>query len=106
MEPRAVLKSLRDFAARELEEKRADRIDVCRVKMGSVMRKGRLPDLRVWMVSGTHYLICVFSGKSLRIYYMDKRGQMLSADEFAGAQKEMVQAKISKMTKKVFRLST
>lgn len=104
MEPRAVLKSLRDFAARELDEKFADRIDVRRVKMESVMRKGRLPDLRVWMVRGTYYLICVFSGKSLRIYYMDKRGQMLSADEVAGPQKEIMQAKISKMTKRVFRL--
>lgn len=100
------MKSLRDFAARELKEKCADRIDVRRVKMESVMRKGRLPDLRVWMVRGTYYLICVFSGKSLRIYYMDKRGQMLSADEFVGSQKEMVQAKILKMTKRVFLLPT
>lgn len=106
MEPRAVLKSIRNFAARELKEKRVDLIDVRQVKMGSVMRKGKLPDLRVWMVRGTHYFICIFSGKSLRIYYMDKRGQMLSADEFAGVEKEMVQAKISKMTKRVFCLPT
>ena len=98
------MKSFRDFAARELKEKRADRIDVRRVKMESVKRKGRLPDLRVWMVRGTNYLICVFSGKSLRIYYMDKCGKMLSADEFAGGEKEMVQAEISKKTKRVFRL--
>ena len=99
------MKSLRDFAARELKAKRADSIDVRRVKMESMMRKGRLPDIRVWMVGGTHYLICVFSGKSLRIYYMDKCGQMISADEFTGAEKEMVQAEISKMTKRVFHLT-
>ncbi len=104
MEPRAVLKSLRDFAARELKEKRADRVDVRRVKMESVMRKGRLPDLRVRVARGTQYLICVFSGKNLRIYYMDRRGQMVSADEFTGAEKEMVQVKILKLTKRVFRL--
>ena len=81
-----------------------DRIDVRRVKMELVVRKGRLLDLRVWMVRETLYLICVFSGKSLRIYYMDKCGQMLGADEFAGSEKEMAQAEISKMTKRVFRL--
>ena len=40
---------------------------VWRVKRKSVLRKGRLPELRVWVVEGAHYLICVFYGGTLRI---------------------------------------
>ena len=105
MEPRSVLKSLRDFAARELKEKRADRVCVCRVKAKASLRKGRLPELRVWTVKGAHYLICVSSSDSLRVYYVDKLGKMLSADEFTGVERERVQTEISKRTKSVFRLS-
>lgn len=104
MEPRSVLRFLRDFATRELKEKRADRVDVRRVKMKEVMRKGRLPDLKVWVVKGTHYIICVFSGGNLRVYHLDKYGEVLGADEFTGTERERVQAEISKRTKSVFRL--
>ncbi len=104
MKPRSVLRSIRDFATRELKEKRADHVDVRRVKMKEVMRKGRLPDLRVGMVKGTHYLICVFSGGGLRVYHLDKYGKVLGADEFTGTEREKVQAEISKRTKSVFRL--
>lgn len=106
MEPRSVLKALRDFAARELKEKRANRVDVRRVKMKSLMRKGRLPDLRVWSIEGGHYLVCVFRGADLRVYYMDKLGKMLGADDFTGEKKRRAWREISKRTKRVLRLPT
>jgi hypothetical protein len=104
MEPRLILKSLRDFAVRELKEKRAARVHVRRIKAESLLRKGRLPELRVWTVKGAHYLICVFSSDSLRVYYVDKLGKVLGADEFTGAEREKMQVEISKRTKSVFRL--
>ena len=57
---------------------------VWRVKRKSVLRKGRLPELRVWVVEGAHHLVCVFYGGTLRIYYVDKLGKMLGAEEFTG----------------------
>jgi len=106
MGPRSALRTLRDFAARELKDKRADQIDVRRVKMKSLMRKGRLPDLRVQTVEGVHYLVCIFRGIDLRVYYMNKRGEMLGADDFTGEKGERTWREISKRTKSVFRLST
>ena len=53
-------------------------------------------------MEGTHYPICVFHGGTLRMYYMDKLGKMLGAEEFAGAEMEKVQGKILKGTKRMF----
>ena len=104
MEARPVIKSLRDFAARELKEKRAERVIVRRVKMKQWLRRGRVPDFRVRVVEGTSYLVCVFRGDELRLYHMDGCGVCLGASEFKGAEKERAWAEISKGTKIMFRL--
>lgn len=104
MEPKSVLLSLRNFASRELKGKRADRADVRQVKFRSSMRKGRLPELRILTIVGAHYLVCVFRADDLRVYYMSKRGEMLGASDFAGAEKKTTLQEISKKTKTVFRL--
>lgn len=105
MEAKSVLKSLRDFAARELKEKRADRVVVCRAKMKQWLRRGRLPDTRVRGVEGARYFICVFRGDELTLYLYDGGGASLGAMEFKGGEKEKVWADISKNTKSVFALS-
>lgn len=104
MEARSVVKSLRDFAARELKEKRADRVLVCKVKLRQWLQRGRIPDFRVRTVEGTRYLVCVFRGDELRLYYVDKRGLSLGASDFKGGEKERVSAEVSKGTKIMFRL--
>lgn len=101
MAPRSVLKSLKDFSKRELREKNADRVRVQRIKMKSLMRRGRLPDLRIKKIEGCHYLVCVFRNKSLRVYYMDKAGRMMGADEFTGEDKDSTWREISKETKTI-----
>lgn len=98
------MKSLREFAARELKEKRADRVLVCRVKLKQWLRRGRVPGFRVRAVEGTHYLVCVFRGEELRLYHMNKQGLSLGATDFRGAEKEKVWAEVSKGTKIIFRL--
>lgn len=102
MESRSVLKLLREFALRELEEKCANRVFVRRVKMGEVMRRGRLPDLRVRAVEGAYYLVCVFRDDSLRVYYLDRGGRHLGASDLAGVEKEKVWKNVLKGTKNVF----
>ncbi|MDI6643189.1 MAG: hypothetical protein QMD95_03965 [Candidatus Hodarchaeaceae archaeon] len=104
MEQRTIIKSLRDFAASELKEKRADRVLVGRVRLKQWLRRGRVPDFRVRTVEGTHYLVCVFRGDELRLYYMDKRGLSLGASDFSGVEKEKVWTEVSKGTKIIFRL--
>jgi len=106
MEPRSVLKSLREFAARELREKKADHICVRRVRMGSTLRRGWLPDLIVREVRGVHYLVCVFSGDAMRVYYVGKGGESLGASEFTGGEKDKIWDDISERTKNVFCLPT
>jgi len=104
MEPRSVLKFLREFARRELKEKKVDQVCVRRVKMESTLRRGWLPDLVVRGVRGIHYLVCVFSGDSLRVYYMGKGGESLGASEFIGEEKDKVWNDISERTKSIFHL--
>lgn len=105
MGSRSILKSLQEFASQELEEKQADRVHVRRVKMKSAMRRGRLPDMRIKIVEGAHYLVCVFHDEELRVYCMDKHGRMMKAENFSGIEKEKVWKDISQRTKDVFRLS-
>ncbi len=105
MEPRSALKILRGFAKRELKEKGARHIYVRQVKMKSLMRRGRLPDLRIRILRGTHYLVCVFYDDSLRVYYADERGASLGANEFEGDEKREMWNDISRKTKTVFHLS-
>jgi hypothetical protein len=106
MEPRSVLKFLRKFAARELREKKADHICIRRVKMESTLRRGWLPDLIVREVRGVHYLVCVFRGDALRVYYMDKGGESLGASEFIGGEKDKMWEDIREGTRNVFCLPT
>ncbi len=105
MEPKSVLLSLRNFASRELKEKRADRVDVRQVKFRSSIRKGKLPEMRILTIEGANYLVCVFRADDLRVYYMSKRGEMLGASDFSGEKKEKTLQEISKKTKSVLRLS-
>ena len=102
MEPRSTLKNIRDFAMRELREKRADRVCVRRVKFESLMKRGWLPDLRIRWIRGARYLVCVFHGKTLRAYFLGARGESLGAQEFAGSEINEVWGEVSERTKNVF----
>jgi hypothetical protein len=104
MEPRSVHKLLREFARRELREKKADRVYIRRVKMESMLRRGWLPDIMVREISGIHYLVCVFSGGSMRMYYFGKNGETLGAGDFTGEEKDKMWSNILEKTKSVFRL--
>ena len=106
MEPRSVLKLLREFARRELMEKKADRVCVRRVKMEPTLRRGWLPNIIVREVRGIHYLVCVFSGDAMRVYYIGKGGESLGASEFIGGEKEKMWRDISERTKNIFCLPT
>jgi hypothetical protein len=106
MEPRSVLKFLKEFARRELREKKADQVCVRRVKMESALRRGWLPDLVVRGVRGIHYLVCVFNSDALRVYYMGKGGESLGASEFIGKEKDKMWDNISERTKSVFCMPT
>jgi len=70
--------------------------------MESALKRGWLPDLIVREVRGIHYLVCVFSGDALRVYYMGKGGESLGASEFIGWEKDKTWEDISKRTKNVF----
>ena len=105
MEPRSVLKALREFAKRELKEKRARHVYVRRVKMKSLMRRGRLPDLRIRILEGTHYLVCVLYDDGLRVHYISGEGLPLGASEFRRDEKREIWREISRGTKTVFHLS-
>lgn len=105
MGPRSTLKHLKKFSKQELKDKNAERVYVQRAKMESFLRKGKLPNLRAKEVKGTHFLVCVFHDKSLRVYFMDKNGNMTGAEDFTGEEKESTWQSISKETKNVFRFS-
>lgn len=81
---RHVLKLLHGFAKKELEEKRAEKVLVCRAKMRSWMRRGRIPDFQIRGLEGAPYFVCVFRGSELTVYFMDEGGSMLGASEFSG----------------------
>jgi hypothetical protein len=101
MEPRSVPKLLREFARRELREKKADRVYIRRVKMESTLRRGWLPDILVREIKVIYYLVCVFSGDVLRVYYFGKSGESLGASDFAGDEKDRIWGNVIKMTKNV-----
>jgi hypothetical protein len=103
MGSREVLKSLRDFAKRELMEKKAESVVVRRVKLRQLMRRGRIPDFRLRGVEGAHYLVCVFGKDSLRVYFVDGDGVMSGAEEFGGEERQRILAEISERSKIVFR---
>jgi hypothetical protein len=105
VEPRAVLKSLHEFAKRELTEKKAKSVIVYRVKMKQVMRRGMIPDFRMRSVEGARYLVCVHQADRSRIYFMSGGGIMLGAEELGGKEREKVLTEISRRAKIVFRLS-
>jgi hypothetical protein len=102
MESRSVLKLLREFARRELREKKADRVYIRRVKMESTLRRGWLPDILVREIKGIYYLVCVFSGDIMRVYYMGKGGESLGASDFVGEEKDKMWSNVLKMTKNIF----
>jgi hypothetical protein len=102
VEPRSVLKFLRKFALRELKEKRADRVYVRRVKMEPLMMRGWLPDTIVRRVKGVRYLVCVFRGDTMRVYYMGRSGISLGASEFTGAERDRMWKEILERTRNVF----
>ena len=102
MEPRSILKSIREFATREMREKRADRVCIRRVKFEQLIKRGWLPDLRIRWVKGVHYLVGVFHGNTLRVYFLSAGGESLGASEFAGTEMNEVWENILKRTKNVF----
>ncbi|MEW6222237.1 MAG: hypothetical protein AB1476_02795 [Candidatus Hadarchaeota archaeon] len=101
---RRVLKFLREFSEKELEEKRASRILVRRVKMKNVMKRGRVPDFRVRAVEGARYLVCVFTKEDLTVYFFDGAGASLGAAELSGKGAVEEWRRISKSTGAVFNL--
>jgi len=106
MEPRSVLKLLREFARRELREKKADRVYIRRVKMESTLRRGWLPDILVREIKGIYYLVCVFSGDVMRVYYFGKSGESLGANDFAGEEKDKIWSNVLKRTSKISSLQS
>lgn len=100
------MKSLRKFAIHELKEKRADRVCARRIKMEPTLKRGWLPNIIVREVKGIHYLVCVFSGDALRVYYVGKGGESLGASEFIGEERDKNWKNITKRTKNVFCLPT
>lgn len=104
MEPRSVLKSIREFARRELREKKADRVYIRRVKMESTLRRGWLPDILVREISGIHYLVCVFRGDAMRVYYIGKSGESLGASDFTGEEKDKIWSNVLEGTRNVLSL--
>jgi hypothetical protein len=102
MEPRSVLKLLREFARRELREKKADRVYIRRVKMEPTLQRGWLPDILVRGIKGVHYLVCVFSGDVMRVYYIGKGGESLGAGDFTGGDKDKIWSNVLERTRNVF----
>jgi len=102
MADRAVLKALRDFATAEFREKTATLVHVRRVKAKISMTRGVLPDFTVRTVKGTHYLVCVFRGDAMRVYYFGKNGEQLGASEFTGDAKEKAWKEIVERTSSTF----
>jgi hypothetical protein len=101
MESRSVLKSLHEFARRELREKKADRVYIRRVKMESTLRRGWLPDILVREIKGIYYLVCVFSGDVMRVYYMSKSGESLGASDFTGEEKDKIWSNVLEKTRNI-----
>ena len=104
MEARRVLKRLHEFAERELREKRADNVVVCRGKLKSMMRRGRVPGFQVRGAEGVRYVVCMFRGKELTTHFLDGNGAMLGATEFTGAEGEKEWQSISRAFRVIFRL--
>ena len=102
MADRTVLKALRDFATAELRVKKADLVHVRRVKARISMTRGALPDFTVRTVKGTHYLVCVFRGDAMRVYYFGNNGEGLGASEFIGDAKETAWKEIVRHTNRTF----
>lgn len=102
MADRTVLKALRDFATAELREKKADLVHVRRIKAKISMTRGVLPDFTVRTIEGTHYLVCVFRGDGMRIYYFGKNGGQLGASEFTGDAKDKAWKEIVESTNRTF----
>jgi hypothetical protein len=101
MEPRSVLKSLHEFARRELREKKADRVYIRRIKMAPTLRRGWLPDILVRGIKGVHYLVCVFSGDVMRVYYINKGGESLGASDFTGLEKDKIWSNVLEGTRNI-----
>ena len=101
MEPRSVLKSIREFARRELREKKADRVYIRRVKMESTLRRGWLPDILVREIKGVYYLVCVFSGDVMRVYSFGKSGESLGASDFTGDEKDKIWSNVLEGTRNI-----
>jgi hypothetical protein len=104
MDPRSVLKLLREFARRELREKKADRVYIRRVKMEATLRRGWLPDILVRGIKGVHYLVCVFSGGAIRVYYFGQSGESLGASDFTDWEKDKIWSKVLKSTRNILSL--
>jgi len=101
MESRSVLKLLREFARRELREKKADRVYIRWVKMESTLRRGWLPDILVREIRGVNYLVCVFSGDVMRVYYLGKSGESLGASDFTGDEKDKIWSNVLEKTRNI-----
>ncbi len=104
MEPRSILKSLREFARRELVEKKADEVVVYRLKFEKIVRRGRTPGFQMRGGEGKFY-VCVFTGDNLRVYSMSEGGAQMGAEDFSGAAKEKAASDVSKDGKIVFRFT-
>ncbi len=105
MEPRAILKFLREFSRRELAEKKADKVVVYRLKFEKIVRRGRKPSFQMRGGEGAKYYVCVFTGDLLRVYSISETGISMGAEDFSGAEKEKASSEISRDGKIVFRFS-
>ncbi len=103
MGSRALLLFLRDFASRELKEAHAESVEVRKVKPIFSMRKGRIPDARVMTVTGASYLVCSHRGDTLRVFYINDRGEVLGAENIP-AEKKMKTLKICQKTKTIIQM--
>jgi hypothetical protein len=101
MEPRSVLRLLREFGRRELREKKSDHVYIRRVKMEPTRRPGGLPDILIRRFKGVHFLVCVFSSDVMRMYYFGQSGESLGAIDFTGEEKDKIWNNVIKRTRSV-----
>ena len=76
-----MLRVLQDFAERERREKNAE-VVIRSLKLRTLMRRGRIPDLRIRTRPNACFLIESRKGRETRIYFFDLEGRMLGAEDF------------------------
>jgi len=79
---RTAIPRLKELAREEIE-KGAKLVSVYRVSKRTLMTRGMLPDLRISVIT-VPYLVCVFRGEELRIYFCDELGRAVAGDNLRG----------------------